>query len=353
MKLLTTMTVGFMLSLLTVTLGSCAKDEVETAGSIYGIVNDADNGEPVQDAHVSLNPGGKTTNTGSDGRYEFSDMEPGQYTIQISRTDYKTNTKRITVIAGEQASGDMTLKRGTSRIKLNTSSLNFGSQSTSKTFTVMNTGTAGSASWSVSHSVSWLSVTPTSGSTAEGKSSTVVVNIDRSKITSDVSTNLIVEADGESLPMEVTVTKTGSGGEGEGGGEGGGSCEKITSCDAKIKVEFTQCTKIGNTVEFLFKVTNTSDDVALKFDTSALKGYDDIGNAYDYTKSELYLSGQRITLGGTSSMTFPKNVALQGKVKLPSISSKATYISRYDIKINGSTPWQVSTDKIQFENVRW
>lgn len=351
MKLRSTIITGFTLSLLTVVLGGCAKDEVETTGSIYGIVNDSDNGEPVQDAHVSLNPGGKTTNTGSDGRYEFTEMEPGQYTIQISRADYKTNTKRITVIAGEQASGDMVLKRGESRIKLNTRSLNFGSQSTSKTFTVMNTGTAGSASWSVSHATPWLSVTPTSGSTAEGKSSTVVVNIDRSKITGDVNTNLIVEADGESLPMEVTVTKAGSGGTGE--DEGGGSCDKISSCDAKMKIEFTQCTKIGDAVEFLFKVTNTGDDVTLKFDTSALKAYDDTGNVYDYTENELYLSGQRITLGGSPSMTFPKNVALQGKVKLPSISSKAAYISRYEIKINSSTPWTVLTDKVVFENIKW
>ena len=73
----------------------CAKDEVDTTGTIYGIVNDADNGEPVSGVYVVLNPRGKTTNTGSDGRFEFLDMEPGQYTIQISKNGYKTNTKRI------------------------------------------------------------------------------------------------------------------------------------------------------------------------------------------------------------------------------------------------------------------
>lgn len=351
MKLRSEIIVGFTFFIMILTLGSCAKDEVETTGTIYGIVNDSDNGEPVQDAHVSLNPGGKTTNTGSDGRYEFPEMEPGQYTIQISKSEYKTNTKRISVIAGEQASGDMVLKRGVSRIKLGASSLNFGSQSTSKTFTVMNIGTAGSVSWSVSHSAPWLSVTPTSGSAAEGKSSTVVVNIDRSKITGDVNANLLVEADGESLPIEITVMKTGSGGDIE--GEGGGSCEKAISCDTKMKVEFKQCVKIGSAVEFQFKVTNLGDAVTLKFDTSALKAYDDAGNVYDYTKNELYLSDQRITLGGTSSMVFQKNIPVQGKVRLPNIASKATYINRYEIKINSSTPWAVLTNEIVFENIRW
>ena len=74
------------LLVLIIALCGCAKDEVETRGTIYGIVNDADNGEPVQDGHIALNPGGKTANTGSDGRYEFLDLDPGQYTIQISKS---------------------------------------------------------------------------------------------------------------------------------------------------------------------------------------------------------------------------------------------------------------------------
>ena len=150
----------------------CAKDEVDTTGTIYGIVNDADNGEPVSGVYVVLNPRGKTTNTGSDGRFEFLDMEPGQYTIQISKNGYKTNTKRISVVAGEQASGDMVLERGESRIKLSTNSLAFAKEETSKTFDVMNIGTSGSVSWSVTFTESWLKVTPVNGMTAQGKNST-------------------------------------------------------------------------------------------------------------------------------------------------------------------------------------
>ena len=59
-------------------VAGCTKDEVDTTGTIYGIVNDADNGEPVSGVYIVLNPGGKTANTGSDGRFEFLDMEPVQ-----------------------------------------------------------------------------------------------------------------------------------------------------------------------------------------------------------------------------------------------------------------------------------
>lgn len=220
-------------------VAGCTKDEVDTTGTIYGIVNDADNGEPVSGVYIVLNPGGKTANTGSDGRFEFLDMEPGQYTIQISKNGYKTNTKRISVVAGEQTSGDMVLERGESRIKLSTNSLIFAKGETSKTFDIMNIGTSGSVSWSVAFSESWIKIAPVSGTTSQGKSSTVVVNIDREKITQDVTANLLVEADGESMPVAISVRF----GESEGGGgdepsEGKGSCGEIVSCDSEVKMEF-------------------------------------------------------------------------------------------------------------------
>lgn len=332
---------------------SCAKDEVETMGTIYGIVNDADNGEPIQDAHVSLSPYGKTINTGSDGSYEFPEMEPGQYTIQIAKFGYKTNTKRISVVAGEKASGDMVLQWGTSRIKLNIASLNFGGQSTSKTFTIRNISTSGtSVSWSVTKSspASWLSVSPSSGSTAYGKESAVVVNIDRQRITKDETVILLVEAEGEALSVEVSVAKNGSDG---GELDGGGSCGTITPYDAKLKTEFVQCTKIGGTMEFRFKITNVNDDVTLIFDSSQLKGYDDAGTVYDFTTSEFYISGDRIYFGGTTSKLFPKSVSMSCRVVLKGVPLDAGEITRYEVVATSSTPWKVLNPKMQFENVRW
>lgn len=330
---------------------SCTKDEVETTGTIYGIVNDSDNGQPVQDAHVSLTPYGKTINTGSDGSYEFPSLEVGQYTIQISKSGYKTNTKRISVVAGEKASGDMTLQWGTSRIKLNIASLNFSSQSTSKTFTIRNISTsATSVSWSVSKAspVSWLSISPASGSTAFGKESTVSVNVDRSQITKDETAILLVEADGESLSIEVSVSLNEKESD-----NSGGSCESIIPYDSKLNTQFVQCTKIGTTVEFQFKVTNTGDDITLSFDTSQLKGYDNEGNEYDFNKSELWLAGKRIYSGGTTSQLFPKGVPITGQVVMKEIPSNVSSILRYEIVASHSTPWNISNWKMKFENIKW
>ena len=51
-------------------------------GRIQGIVTNYTTGEPLQGVNISLSPSGLSAVTGSDGRYEFNDIEVGQYTVQ-------------------------------------------------------------------------------------------------------------------------------------------------------------------------------------------------------------------------------------------------------------------------------
>lgn len=339
------------LLILIVTLSGCAKDEVETTGTIYGIVNDGDNGEPIQNAQVLLNPSGITAHTGSDGRYEFLDLEPGQYTIQISKSGYKTNTKRISVIASAQASGDMVLAQGKSRIKLNVQSLNFTGQSVSKTFTITNIGTSGTAFWSVSNAESWLSVSPSSGGAAPDGSSTVVVNIDRSQLTKDVRSILIVESDGESFPIEVFVGVSGGGSGEDGGDGGGGSCGAITSCDSKVNVSFLQCVKNGSAVEFEFMITNGGDDLQLWFSVDSSDSVDDKGNTYKGNYTSIYIGDKKMMNG--SSFNFIKNTPTKCKVTVPNVKATAAFLKRFDVQISSTQPWATQFKKITLEDIKW
>lgn len=335
-------------------LVACAKDVVDTTGSIYGIVNDMDNGEPLSGAHVVLNPGGKTTNTGSDGRYEFLGMEPGQYTIQISKSGYKTNTKRISVVAGEEASGDMQLERGEASIRLNTNVLVFDKGESSKTFEVMNVGTSGSVSWTLTCQADWLSVTPQSGTTAQGKNSAVVVNVDRSKITEDVTTNLLVEAEGESLPLEVQVVY---GEESQGGGDEPGdtkgSCKKIVSCDSEVAVEFLSCVKSGNVVEFQFTVTNNRDDWQVWFDRDGSNAYDDKGNSYPGYYTKIYMGDTDNIVTNGNAVSFLKGVKTKFRVVIPDVKDEASELQRWDWVISSSQPWSPQVKKVVLEGVKW
>lgn len=350
---------------LAVLLGGCAKDVVETTGSIYGIVNDADNGEPVSGAHVSLNPGGLTANTGSDGRYELNGLEPGQYTVQISKTGYKTNSKRISVVAGQQASGDMVLERGEARIRLSSNTLTFAAGETSKTFEVMNVGTSGDVSWSIRKTEAWLSVDPAQGTTGQGKNSAVVVTIDRTQITEDVSTNLLVEGDGESMSVAVSVEAGGPkepGGEepGEDPGdnpsgdeEEGGSCASVASWDSEVDVEFLSCTRFADTVELRFTVTNHREDWDVWFNVSSCNAIDDKGNTYRGSYTKIYVGDSDSSVSAGNAVTFLQDVTYQCRVVIPDVKSEADYLQRWDWVISSSQPWKAPEERMTFTEVRW
>jgi P pilus assembly chaperone PapD len=197
---------GFFCCLALALLVACTEEQVETTGSIYGIVNDATNGEPVPMAHVSLNPGGKATNTGSDGRYEFLNMEPGQYTIQISKSGYVTNTKQITVVAGQQASGDMLLtsEQQEADIRIDPISLNFGTTQDELVVTLTNQGNA-ATDWALELGENpWLSASLLSGNIAAGKTQSIIFSVDRDKLSETKNVKISLSAFGNSYTISVS-----------------------------------------------------------------------------------------------------------------------------------------------------
>ncbi len=91
--------------------GSCSKKEHDMYATLYGVVIDCDTGEPIVNATVALSPGGKTQATGGDGLFEFSNLDPQQYTITVQCTGYETNRKTITAITGEKTEANIPLTK--------------------------------------------------------------------------------------------------------------------------------------------------------------------------------------------------------------------------------------------------
>ena len=83
----------------------------EETGSIHGLVSDANSGELIQNASVKLQPKGLQTVTGSDGRYQFAQIDPGQYNLFIEKTGYQSLSHDITVNSGESANGDVRITK--------------------------------------------------------------------------------------------------------------------------------------------------------------------------------------------------------------------------------------------------
>ena len=181
-------------------------------GGTYGVVRDAVSGDAIRNAAVTLSPGNYTYTTGNDGQFQFSDLEAGSYTLRCVASGYNSNSRQITVYAGENIPCDFQMTKQTSvaSITISTNSIDFGTTSTEEVFSISNTGNAGTVSWNISKSnAPWLTVTPTSGSTAQGKSSTIILSVDRTKVTKDELTYITINAAGGSHSVAVSVKYSG------------------------------------------------------------------------------------------------------------------------------------------------
>jgi hypothetical protein len=103
-------TLLFLLALIALTT-SCEPVTYDTFGGISGEVVDLDTGAPVQQATVTLSPTGMNTYTGSDGTFEFIDLDERQYSVTVQKTGYITNRKNVTIVAGRVITIKLTLQR--------------------------------------------------------------------------------------------------------------------------------------------------------------------------------------------------------------------------------------------------
>lgn len=104
---------GFLLLGLTVLLfsGCGSTYQYDIFGSISGVITDTADGSPLENVSVTIIPGAASILTGSDGKFEFTDLEEGQYTISAQKNGYQSNRKNISVISGETVSANTTLTR--------------------------------------------------------------------------------------------------------------------------------------------------------------------------------------------------------------------------------------------------
>lgn len=201
-----------MLASLTLgTMTSCEKiDDITNPtkyGRIQGIVTNYTTGEPLQGVNISLSPSGLSAVTGSDGRYEFNDIEVGQYTVQGMKTGFETNTKSIIVTEETVASGDMQLRTATTGFNLSVEYLDFGNHFNTLTFKIINASATTPMSWEIFESLNWLTVTPNTGNLQGGQEVTLTVTIDRTLINQNTTGNITIHtADMEKiLPVSVSL----------------------------------------------------------------------------------------------------------------------------------------------------
>lgn len=201
--------IASLLSLLAVALFcACSSDisEESTTGSIAGSVSDRTTGEPVATVNVSLNPGGTSAVTGSDGSFSFVNLAPGNYTLLINKEGYKQNTLSTIVKAGEPTSIHMTIERIPASITADKTKLDFGEKLSTLSFTIVNTGYTDLAYKVETGNCVWLSVEPETDILRYGKTATIVVKLDRSKLPGGTNeANIVVRSTSGNGNVEVKV----------------------------------------------------------------------------------------------------------------------------------------------------
>ena len=154
-------------------------EDLAATGSVVGIVSDKTTGEPVDIVNVSISPGNAFCVTGSDGYFVFNDLLPGEYLLNISKEGYNPNSMSVVVQADNAAQAHMLIERIPSKLTVDKQLLDFGEELSTLSFTIVNRGYSDLAYKVEKGDCQWISVNPEFDIIEYGKTSTVVVKVDR------------------------------------------------------------------------------------------------------------------------------------------------------------------------------
>jgi uncharacterized protein (TIGR02145 family) len=145
-------------------------------GDISGYVTDTETDQPLPAAEVILNPVNDTTSTGIDGKYLFKNLMPGNYEVEVSKPPYAKDRKSAIVTSANDTEIDFALHK-IPYPKFSERYLDFGLDSTIKSFTITNTGT-GKLNYSLVATQDWITVYPVIGEITTG-TGTIKVTINK------------------------------------------------------------------------------------------------------------------------------------------------------------------------------
>lgn len=211
---------ALMLLVASVVWYSCKKEEIVVTGSIFGTVTDFATGQPVGNVNVKLRPSGTTTLTGSDGSFEFKDLDAGNYSLLLSKAEYADldDDYTIKLEAGKDVRRDVQIRKKIASLQItdmagtSITMLDFGMDEsvTSKSFNIFNNGTS-NITCQLLYNCDWIDTIVAMGTTIEpGHTLTVTVIIDREKLSPGENRTIlhIISANGSN---ELSILATGHG----------------------------------------------------------------------------------------------------------------------------------------------
>ncbi|MBT7270560.1 MAG: hypothetical protein HN829_06705, partial [Candidatus Marinimicrobia bacterium] len=190
---------------------SCLDESVPpvTVGIITGTIYNSQTMEVVQGVSVTTEPATSAIITGSDGSFEIVDVPEGEYTLTASHPSYEAKTTTVQVIADRSVTVDLQLTSLGPELTVSEDALNFGTDTDNLTFHIQNTG-IGTMNWTLTKNQTWLTVSPTSGTTTT-ETDIVNVSVNRSDYSPGNYTDVISlssDANAKSISVIMTIANT-------------------------------------------------------------------------------------------------------------------------------------------------
>jgi len=197
----------FFFVIFTTFMFTTCKPPVETEGNIRGTVLENGTTTPISGVTVRLSTTGVTLTTGGDGAFEFMELDPTlEHEIHVSKEGYNSESTVVKVYAGEISRVDIPLKAELPELLMSTSSLDFGSTETTKSFFISNEG-VGTLTFDASSSKSWITINPSTGDITNN-TFTMNISVNRTGLGAGVhSGTVVINSNGsEDSDEKLTVT---------------------------------------------------------------------------------------------------------------------------------------------------
>ncbi len=187
-------------------LTNCSKDEEVLTGNISGFVSDYTNAnKAIAGATITLNNKGLTKTTGSDGRFEFNNLEPGTYTLSVQANSFQPTSKQVTVYAGQNVTCDFQLEQTSASVALSTQNLVFGANVDQLSFTIDNNDNR-ALSYTLTNVPDFLEASPNNGTiSAKGTQAVSVKVLNRTAITTSRSGQMTVNVGNSAFVVSISV----------------------------------------------------------------------------------------------------------------------------------------------------
>lgn len=111
MKLINAKFIIALMSMLMVCVSCSEENEYDIFSTIEVTVVDADSRNPIEGADVSLLPTSYNGSTDADGKITFTELDEGQYKIQVQKLGYVTNRTTVSTISGGTVTQTITMKK--------------------------------------------------------------------------------------------------------------------------------------------------------------------------------------------------------------------------------------------------